>query len=291
MILDGLPGDRRIIFGRGGLGNDTGKAAGGDMGGKTGVWSDWQVIAHRCGGALAPENSLAGLEAAARAGLRTVEFDVMLSADGVPMLIHDETLERTTDGRGPVAQRTAAELGALSCNRGWGDRFAGEPVPTLQRALESCRRLGLLPNIEIKPFTGFERETGLVAARVAGTAWVAGGDRAAGGVGTQELPLLSSFSEVALAAAREVLPDWPAAMLFEAVPADWRTRIDALGASDLHCSRIQPGWDWLDSAREAGVPVRCYTVNDPAEAAALRRRGVVGVFSDRIDLLAPSPGR
>jgi glycerophosphoryl diester phosphodiesterase len=248
------------------------------------VWADWQVIAHRCGGALAPENSLAGLEAAARQGLRTVEFDVMLSADGVPMLIHDETLDRTTDGHGPVALRTAAELSAMSCNQGWGDRFAGEPVPTLQRALEVCWRLGLVPNIEVKPFTGFERETGLVAARNAAAAWP-------GGAGAPDAPLLSSFSEVALAAAREVLPGWPAALLFETVPADWRKRMDILGASDLHCSRIQPEWDWLDAAREAGVPVRCYTVNDLDEAAALRRRGVVGVFSDRIDRLAPRDGR
>jgi glycerophosphoryl diester phosphodiesterase len=248
-----------------------------------GLWADWQVIAHRCGGTQAPENSLAGLDAAVRLGLRTVEFDVMLSVDGVPMLIHDETLDRTTDGKGPVALRTAAELGALSCNRGWGERFAGEPVPTLQRALESCRRLGLLPNIELKPYTGFERETGLAAARIAGAVWscAAGPDR----------PLLSSFSEPALAAARELLPHWPAALLFETVPADWRARLDALGASDLHCSRIQPDWDWLDAARESGVPVRCYTVNDPAEAAALRRRGVIGVFSDRIDLLLPQPRR
>ncbi|MDP3036273.1 MAG: glycerophosphodiester phosphodiesterase family protein, partial [Rhodocyclaceae bacterium] len=69
-----------------------------------------RIIAHRCGGALAPENSLAGLAIAARLGCRAVEFDVMLTADGVPLLIHDETLRRTTTGRGRVAEMTLAEI-------------------------------------------------------------------------------------------------------------------------------------------------------------------------------------
>lgn len=239
-----------------------------------GIWGRWQVVAHRCGGALAPENSLAGLRIAAGRGLTTVEFDVMLSADGVPMLIHDETLDRTTPAAGPVASRTAAELAALGNNRGWGSCFGAERIPTLHAALAECVRLGLLPNIEVKPSAGCDRATGLATAQVAAAAWDgAGGD----------LPLLSSFSEEALAAAREVLPHWPAALLFEEVPPDWRERLHRLGAGSLHCRFRQTSWAWLADALAAGIEVRCYTVNEPDEASRLRERGVVGVFSDRID--------
>ena len=239
-----------------------------------GIWGGWQVVAHRCGGALAPENSLAGLRMAADRGLAAVEFDVMLSADGVPMLIHDETLDRTTTGHGPVAARTAAELAATPNNAGWGSCFAGELIPTLSDALADCLRLGLVPNIEVKPAAGFERATGLATAHAAALAWAGPGG---------PLPLLSSFSETALAAAREVLPDWPAALLVEEVPPDWRDRMHRLGVASLHCRRRQASWDWLAEASAAGVAVRCYTVNDPDEAIRLRERGVVGVFSDRID--------
>ena len=69
-----------------------------------------RIIAHRCGGALAPENTLAGLRVAARLGCRGVEFDAMLAADGVPVLIHDETLERTTSGLGRVTDSESAQL-------------------------------------------------------------------------------------------------------------------------------------------------------------------------------------
>ena len=239
-----------------------------------GIWGRWQVVAHRCGGALAPENSLAGLRMAAGKRLATVEFDVMLSADGVPMLIHDETLDRTTAAHGPVAARTAAELAAMANNAGWGCCFSGERIPTLSEALADCLRLGLVPNIEVKPAAGFERATGIATAHVAATAWAGSGG---------DLPLLSSFSEVALVAAREVLVHWPAALLVEEVPPDWRDRMRQSGVASLHCRRRQASWDWLAEASAAGVAVRCYTVNDPDEAIRLRERGVVGVFSDRID--------
>jgi glycerophosphoryl diester phosphodiesterase len=244
-------------------------------------WDAWQVVAHRCGGALAPENSLAGLDRAAALGLATVEFDVMLSADGVPFLIHDETLDRTTAGHGAVAAHRAAALAALACNRGWGKRFAEERIPTLRAGLERCLRLGLVPNIEIKPAPGQDAETGRVAAAEAAAVWPA--DR--------PLPLLSSFSAPALAAARALLPDWPAAFLVESVPADWADRLAALGATSLHCHRRQRDWAWLADAAAASIAVRCYTVNDAAEAAGLRDRGVRGVFSDRIDTLAALPPR
>lgn len=243
----------------------------------TGDWSVVHVIAHRCGGKLAPENSLAGLDAAAAAGLAAVEFDVMLSADGVPVVIHDETLERTTDGRGPVAQRSLAELQHLSCGKGWPG-FAAEPIPTLTQVLQRCYALHLLPNVEIKPSAGTDQATGRTVARQVQQEWAA-----LGGSSTQIL--LSSFSPVALQEALVVAPELPRAVLFEQVPADWARQVESLAATSVHCAA-----DRLDPARlaelqVAGLPVRCYTVNDPAQASALFGKMVQAVFTDALAIL------
>ena len=238
------------------------------------AWRLPRVFAHRCGGALAPENSLAGLRIAARLGLAAVEFDVMLSADGSPWLLHDETLERTTDGSGRVCAASDARLRGLDAGVRRHPAFAGEGVPTLAAAAAACRQLGLHANVEIKPAVGCEELTGTVVARQVQALWVGSAQ-----------PLVSSFSEVALAAARVAAPGLPLACLYERVPADWRARMHQFGALTLHCDAALVDDGMLAEARACGVPVLCYTVNDPLLASALFARGVAAVFTDRIDLI------
>ena len=237
-------------------------------------WPLPRVFAHRCGGALAPENTLAGLRIAARLGLRAVEFDVMLSADGSPWLIHDETLERTSNGAGRVCETGDGDLRVLDAGVRRHPAFAGEPLPTLAAAARLCQQLGLRANVEIKPAAGFETLTGDVVAREIRQLWA--------GV---ELPLVSSFSESALVAARAAAPELPLGCLYECPPADWPARVGALGALTLHCAVSSVDDDLLRAARAAAIPLLCYTVNDPLTATALFQRGVAAVFSDRIDCL------
>lgn len=225
-------------------------------------------IAHRCGGSEAPENTLAGLRAAARLGFRAVEFDVMLSADGTPVLIHDETLERTTNGRGRVCDTPDAILLALDAGR-------GERVPTLAEAAALCRRLGLQANIEIKPATGHEARTGEVVGRFVAESWNDAEPAVA--------PLFSSFSVEALAAARRSAPTIRRGLLFETVPADWPAQMRALDAVSLHCDADLLDDTALAAAVVSGTPVYCYTVNEPARARALFSQGVAGIFTDRLD--------
>lgn len=220
-----------------------------------------QLIAHRCGGNLAPENTLAGLHAAAQAGARAVEFDVMLSADGTPVLIHDETLERTTNGVGRVCETPDAILFSLDAGR-------GERIPTLAAAAELCHRYGFLANVEIKPATGHDAATGECVARFVRDHW-------------QGLPpLLSSFSAEALQAAWRTSPSLQYGLLYESVPADWLQRRAAIGAVTLHCAASALTEAVLAEANAAGVPVLCYTVNDADAARELFTRGVRSVFSD-----------
>lgn len=225
-----------------------------------------RFFAHRCGGVLAPENTLAGLHMAAARGFRAVEFDVMLSRDGTPVLIHDETLERTTNGIGRVCETPDAVLFSL-------DAGHGERIPTLAEAAALCRQYGLLANVEIKPATGHEVQTAEVVARFVAEHWCDGVP-----------PLLSSFSAEALAVAKSTAPQLHYGLLYESVPADWLEQRAALGAVTLHCAASEVSDAVLHQAASAGVPVLCYTVNDPAEAQALIARGVTSLFTDRIDL-------
>lgn len=236
------------------------------------AWALPRVLAHRCGGALAPENTLAGLPIAAALGHRAVEFDVMLSADGTPWVIHDETLARTTNGVGNVCATSDAVLGALDAGGYQHRAFAGEPLPTFDAVARSCQALNLLANVEIKPAAGFERITGEVVARRTLALW-----------GDAPLPLVSSFSEEALLAARRVAPTLPLGLLCERPPHDWQQRMAAVAAYSLHCEAGELDDAVIDAAHKAGIPVLCYTVNDRATAMRLLDRGVSAVFSDRID--------
>lgn len=234
-------------------------------------------IAHRGGGSLAPENTLAGIRLAAALGFRAVEFDVMLSADGVPVLIHDETLERTTDGSGRVSERTHAELSQLDAGSAFHPAWAGERIPGLDEALALCAGLGLAVNVEIKPAAGHEALTGEVVASRLAAGWPAG------------IPLLlSSFSETALAAARRTAPALPRALLSKSLMVDWRQRLAALGAGALH---LDAAWLTPRQAAEivaARIPFALYTLNSPETAERWDGLGAAASFTDRLDLFAPA---
>jgi len=233
-----------------------------------------RIIAHRCGGALAPENTLAGLRLAARLGCKGVEFDVMLSRDGVPVLIHDETLERTTSGHGAVAAHSFAELRTLDAGAWHGKAYAGEAIPSLAAALALCAELGLWANVEIKPSAGREAETGAVVGHLLAAQWNGRG-------------VVSSFSATALASAHTEAARCDFALLVDTVPADWRPRLDQLGCRALHCRAPLADPAGAGAVIAAGVPLACYTVNRRDQADALLRAGVAAVFTDRPDLWSP----
>lgn len=226
-------------------------------------------FAHRGGGSLAPENTLAGIRLAASLGFKAVEFDVMLSRDGTPVLIHDETLERTTNGSGSVCEMSDTALFAL-------DAGGGEPIPRFAEAAALCRELGLLANIEIKPAAGCEVETAKQVAELSARLWR---DAAV-------QPLISSFSLEALELARDLAPQIPRGILFESVPPDWLSEMKRLQAQTLHCRAGLLSDAVLAEAQAYDIPILCYTVNAKNEAKTLLERGVSAMFSDRLDLFA-----
>ena len=129
------------------------------------TWPYPAIVAHRGGGMLAPENTLEAIDVGARHGHRMIEFDAKLSADDVVFLLHDDTVERTSNGRGAAQAMTYAELSALDAGSWFGAAFANARMPTLAQVRERCAKHGLAANIEIKPSQGRDVETGVLVAR------------------------------------------------------------------------------------------------------------------------------
>src|SRR5690606_36120856 len=115
-----------------------------------------KLIAHRGAGRLAPENTLAAFRVGASQGFRMMEYDVKLSKDGVPILVHDDTVDRCSSGRGEAASMTLAELSMLVFGGWHSPMYAGEPLPTLYTIAAYTRANGIDSNIEIKPHPGLE---------------------------------------------------------------------------------------------------------------------------------------
>lgn len=239
-----------------------------------------RLCAHRGGGLHAPENTLAAMRAGRAHGYRMVEFDVKLSRDGMPFLLHDDRLERTTDGVGRACDHDWHALSRLDAGRWHGARHAGEPIPTLAAVARFLDANGMAADIEIKPCAGRDAATGRAIARAAAELWR----------DAPVPPLLTSFSEAALRAARHAAPHLPRGLLVEAVPADWRARLGALGCVAIVPQHGHLTADLVEQAHGDGFVVATYACNDPERARMLLEWGVDCVITDALALLAPLAG-
>ncbi len=243
----------------------------------TGPAPDWlggRLIGHRGAAAVAPENTLAGIARAAAAGAGMVEFDVKLTADGVPILMHDDRLTRTTGRDAAVAETPFSRLRKLDAGRWFDEAFAGEAVPTLADALSLLYSLGLSANIEIKPCPGRAAETALRTVDTVLSLWPTG----------RPPPLISSFSADALTAARAAGPELPVAVLVdsdhEGPARPWAVLAARLDAAAVNVEASLLASHGVDRYRIAGHAVIAWTVNDPATARHLLADGVDAVITD-----------
>ena len=243
------------------------------------MWPYPRILAHRGGGTLAPENTLAGFRAGLQHGYRAVEFDVMLTRDEVPILMHDPQRGRTLPGSGRIAETDWAELRELEAGAWRDPAFAGERICTLEQCLDFCLAQSVWMNVEIKPAAPehARRTAELTAQAVA---------RRFAGVSGAALPVLSSFSFEALLAAQETAPQLPRGFLVDVIPENWSQRLAQLQAVALHTNHKHLTPALAASVKAAGVGLFCYTVNDTARAAEIRAWGVDAFCTDRIDLIA-----
>ena len=240
-------------------------------------WPRW--IAHRGGGDAAPENSLGGVVQAALHGFQAIEVDIRLSADGVPMVIHDDTVTRTTGLPGRVDQYTAFELGRMRASLGFeSGQHALEPIPELGMLLVVAAHHGMRVNLELKG--GDESPdtlVGAVAAVLQQLHWAIPAERL----------LLSAFDPALLAAARHSLPHLPRALLCESVTVEQIGSAVALECLAINAAASACSRDAVTAARGAGLRVCAWTVNDAAQAASLFAAGVAAVFTDRLSFARP----
>jgi glycerophosphoryl diester phosphodiesterase len=205
---------------------------------------------------------------------------VKLSADGVPFLLHDATLQRTTNGSGAAGERAWHELSRLDAGGWHGRPYAGEPIPSLDAVAAFVLRNGFLLNIEIKPSPGAERRTGEAVAAYVAQRWQ----------GAAVPPLLSSFKPEALAGAQAAAPQLPRALLLDHLREGWFEQAQA-----LQCVAVVFEYPLLDAAlirrlHDAGLRAMAYTVNDPAAALHLHAAGVDGLITDEVARFSPVDG-
>lgn len=225
--------------------------------------------------AYAPENTEASFREAKARGCAWVEFDVRLTRDGVPVLIHDAALNRTTDGKGRVAAHDYASLAERDAGRWFAPEFAGERILTLARAVALLGELGLGANIELKPTRRHQVALANAVASVLRARWP----------DTLPPPLLSSFDRKILAALAALDVPWPRGYLAKALPRRWRAQANRLGCTSIHCAHQRLKKPQAQAVKAAGFTLAAYTVNDPARMATLFDWGVDTVFADAPDRL------
>lgn len=244
------------------------------------VWPYPRWIAHRGAGRLAPENTLAAFRLGAAHGYRAFECDVKLSADGLPFLLHDTTLERTTSAIGTAGELPWAELSLADAGSWHSRQFAGEPLPSMAAIAAFICGNGHVLNIEIKPTPGQEEHTGRVVAEQAARLWQ----------GQAVPPLLSSFRPESLRGAAETAPQLPRALLLDSLWPSWfevAGKLDCVAVVTDH--KLMNG-DLLAKLRSAGLRALCYTVNEPEDTQRLLALGIDGLITDAVDRFSPALG-
>ena len=231
------------------------------------------VIGHRGAAGHAPENTLPSLLKAHELGVDWVEFDVKLSSDDVPVLFHDDRLDRNTDGHGLIAEQDLKALRRCDAGAWHGSAFAGTRIPTLDEGIAVLARCRMGANVEIKPSKGREAETGLIVGKALVENW------------PKDLPppLVSSFSVAALQECLVAAPNLDQALLVSSVPKNWRSQLETLQTDALHCLSRRLRKRKAKEIIDAGYTLRCFTVNRPERALQLLGWGVHGIISDYPD--------
>lgn len=247
-----------------------------------------KVIGHRGACAYAPENTLESIHTAADIGAEWVELDVKITKDGVPIIFHDDTLDRTTNGSGNVAEMDYEDIKQLEAGSWYAESFVGVKIPTLEEAIEVLINLNLGLNLEIKPCPGREKETAEIALDVLSQYW-----------DDHERILISSFQHVCLEVARDMTTDWARGLLIGGespeiwldsinnrnMPDNWQDVADYLDVKTVNLSRNLAKRETIEEIIDLDLHPLVYTINDPMEARQLQSWGVEAMFSDEPDTI------
>jgi glycerophosphoryl diester phosphodiesterase len=237
--------------------------------------SDLEIIAHRGYSAAAPENTLAAMDAAVAAGADAVEFDIQVGLGGVPVLLHDGTLDRTTDASGPVERHALDQLKELDAGRWFGPAFAGERIPTLAEAFAHLGTRVTRIYAEVKGYGEPEHIDGMV--------------RVAEEAGALERTVFIAIEWHVLERVRALRPSAAIGYIVtrpdQVDDAVGRTRGDAQAMLDVDARIVLADPSVARRARDAGLDTAVWTVDDVADAERLRGLGIRRITTNQVERL------
>ncbi|NGZ75368.1 glycerophosphodiester phosphodiesterase [Saccharibacillus alkalitolerans] len=232
------------------------------------------IFAHRGASGTRPENTMAAFRRAVELGAAGIETDVQLSADGEPVLIHDETLTRTAGAPGWVGDKTYEEIRGLDAGSWYHPEFMGERIPHLDELLQLSKETGIVVNIELKntlrAYEGIEEKV-IAAVRAHGL---------------ERQTVISSFNHYSLALCKRLAPEIRTGILYmEGLYRPW-DYAKSIGADALHAYDPAVRAEWVREALEAGVDYHPFTVNDETRMRELIGMGTAGIITDYPDRAA-----
>ena len=234
------------------------------------------VFAHRGLPTRAPENTLAAFRLAREAGARWLELDVDILADGTPIVLHDSTLDRTTNRSGSIYTLSSGDLSQVDAGAWFSPQYAGEPIPTLAEVVGLLNETGMHCNVELK-----SNEVGAAASLTL----VENTLRELENLNANCEIIISSFNPLLLAEVHRSAPQYTLGALFDrtTLHADWRSIAELCGATYIHAEDHPSLTQFLPRAQEAGFGVNVWTVNSRGRANELFNMGATGVFTDIVN--------
>ena len=235
---------------------------------------NFKLIGHRGVAGLRPENTLCSFAYAAELGLNWVEFDAQLTKDGQWVVIHDSTVDRTTNGQGKVNEFSLTEISQLEAGLWFNPKFPDLHIPSLHATMILCNELGLQANIEVK---GSDEDPEKYAKLMAN--WLTQSST------NLPKPLLSSFNLECIVFLRKFLPDYPIAYLVDSFAIDTVEIALKNKFNSINCDVKTITVGNLDQATKHDIPMMLYTINDYVLAQQWLKQGIAAIFTDRADLL------
>ncbi len=239
------------------------------------TWDTYMIAGHRGARAIAPENTLVSMKAAADAGAKWIETDTQLCADLIPVIIHDKTVRRCTNGSGSVRHKTLDEIKQLDAGSWFSTEFTGETIPTLHELLVACDEYGLNLNLEIK--VHYEEEVALQVQKTIETIKNYGFD--------PDRLILSSFSYNAVRHCLELWPEVRRGLIIEDWVPDINRLDEKLELYSIHLDHHLLTEKLAKEITDAGKVLQIWTMNDPKKITKFENWGVSTIITDDPALL------
>ena len=234
---------------------------------------DWfldKIISHRGASKYAPENTLVAFETAYALGSRSVEFDVMLSADEQAFIFHDQSVERTTNGKGDLGLLDSNIIQSLDAGSWFDKKFSNARVPKLEEVIDFLIKSDMNANIEIKPYPGFAEQTTLKTLEIIQAMWPA----------NKPWPLISSFDLSAITLCKKLSPHLPIGLLLHEWCNDAVALAREFNCCSVHLNRYIATENRVQLLKQSGYHVCVYTVDDQSAAKKFISWGVDSIFSN-----------